>query len=180
MAEVQIRNAVATDIQVVMGFDHSIKSDYVWQFDLNRGEDQIGAIFREIRLPRSITINYPKPISSLPDEWNRQSCMIVAVVEKGVCGYLRLSDSLVPETSWITDLVVSSGYRRKGVGRSLVLAAQNWASDRQKSKIILEMSAKNHPAINLVRKMGYEFCGYNDHYYPSNDVALFFGRVLRT
>jgi ribosomal protein S18 acetylase RimI-like enzyme len=180
MAEVQIRNAVATDIKVVMGFDHSSKSDYVWQFDLQQGDDQVGAIFREIRLPRSITISYPKSISTLPDVWNRQSEMIVAVVENGVCGYLRLTDFLVPETSWISDLVVAQGFRRKGVGKSLILAAQNWAVKRQKSKIILEMSAKNHPAINLVKKMGYEFCGYNDNYYSSNDVALFFGRVLRS
>jgi ribosomal protein S18 acetylase RimI-like enzyme len=179
MAEVQIRNAVATDIPVVMGFDHSSKSDYVWQFDLQLGEDQVGAIFREIRLPRSITIRYPKSITSLPDYWNRQSEMIVAVVEKGVCGYLRVTDFAIAETSWITDLVVAQGYRRKGIGRSLLLAAQNWAMERQKSQIIVEMSAKNHPAINLVKKMGYEFCGYNDNYYSSNDVALFFGRPLR-
>lgn len=179
MAEVQIRNAVATDIPVVMGFDHSSKSDYVWQFDLQQGEDQVGAIFREIRLPRSVTIRYPKSITSLPDYWNRQSEMIVAVVEKGVCGYLRVTDFAIPETSWITDLVVAQGYRRKGIGKSLLMAAQNWAMERQKSQIIVEMSAKNHPAINLVKKMGYEFCGYNDNYYSSNDVALFFGRPLR-
>ncbi len=180
MAEVKIRNAVATDIQVVMGFDHSSQSDYVWQFDLQQGDDQLGAIFREIRLPRSITIRYPKSISNMADVWNHQSGMIVAVVENGVCGYLRLTDFLVPETSWITDLVVAPGFRRKGIGKSLILAAQSWAAERQTSRVILEMSAKNHPAINLVKKMGYEFCGYNDNYYSSNDVALFFGRVLRS
>lgn len=180
MAEVQIRNAVATDIQVIMGFDHTITSDYVWQFDLQHGEDQVGAIFREIRLPRSITVRYPKTITHLADEWNRQSGMIVAIVEKGVCGYLRLTDYVVPETSWITDLVVAPNFRRKGIGKSLILAAQTWAAERQKSRIILEMSAKNHPAIQLVQKMGYEFCGYNDNYYATNDVALFFGRVLRS
>ncbi len=180
MAEVQIRNAVATDIKIVMNFDHSSKSDYVWQFDLQHGEDQVGAIFREIRLPRSITIRYPKSISTLPDEWNRHCGMIVAVVEKGVCGYLRLTDFVVPETSWIIDLVVEPGFRRKGIAKSLILAAQGWAVEQQKNRVIIEMSAKNHPAINLVRKMGYEFSGYNDNYYSSNDVALFFGRNLHT
>ena len=180
MAEVQIRNAVATDIQVVKSFDHSSKSDYVWQFDFQQGEGQVGAIFREIRLPRSITVRYPKSISSLPDEWNRNSGMLVAIVENGVCGYLRLTDFVVPETSWITDLVVAPGFRRKGIAKSLILAAQGWATERQKKQVIIEMSAKNHPAINLVKKMGYEFCGYNDNYYSSNDVALFFGRILRS
>ena len=179
MPEIQIRNAVATDIQSIMALDHSVNSDYVWQFDLQPGDDQIGVIFREIRLPRSISIRYPKTINNLADEWNQVSAMIVAVLDGGVCGYLRLSDHIVPETSWIIDLVVDSNFRRKGIGKSLILAAQSWAIDRKKTRIILEMSAKNNPAIRLAQKMGYEFSGYNDNYYATNDVALFFGRSLR-
>jgi ribosomal protein S18 acetylase RimI-like enzyme len=179
MPEVQIRNAVATDIQTIMGFDHSTKSDYVWQFDLQHGGDQIGAIFREIRLPRAVSVQYPKTVSSLVDDWNRQSGMIVSVIDNKVNGYLRLTDYVVPETSWITDLVVVPNYRMKGIGKGLILAAQTWAAERQKSRIIIEMSAKNHPAICLAKKMGYEFCGYNDNYYATKDVALFFGHLLR-
>jgi len=179
MPDVQIRNAVATDIQSIMAFDHSSSSDYVWQFDLQEGEDQVGVIFREICLPRSITVRYPKTIDNLADEWNRHGAILVAVVDNGVCGYLRLTDYFVPETSWITDLVVASNYRRKGIGKSLILAAQSWAAERQKTRVILEMSAKNNPAIRLAQKMGYEFCGYNDYYYATKDVALFFGRVIR-
>jgi hypothetical protein len=31
----------------------------------------------------------------------------------------------------------------------------------------------------LARKLGYEFCGYNDLYYETQDIALFFGRSIR-
>jgi ribosomal protein S18 acetylase RimI-like enzyme len=180
MSEIQIRNAVATDIKTIMAFDHSSISDYVWQFDLQHGEGQIGAIFREIRLPRSITVGYPKTLINLPDDWNHQRTMIVAIIGDVLCGYLRLTDNIVPETSWITDLVVDTNFRRKGIGKSLILAAQNWAGERQMKRIMLEISAKNNPAIRIAQKLGYEFCGYNDNYYATNEVALFFGRELRS
>jgi RimJ/RimL family protein N-acetyltransferase len=45
--------------------------------------------------------------------------------------------------------------------------------------MILEMQSKNHPYIRLAQKFGYEFCGYNDQYYPTQDVALFFGKALK-
>ncbi len=52
MPEVQIRPAVATDIPILMAIDHSCQTDYVWQMDVQHEEGQMGAIFREIRLPR--------------------------------------------------------------------------------------------------------------------------------
>jgi len=44
---------------------------------------------------------------------------------------------------------------------------------------LLEMSSKNNPAIRFAQKLGYEFCGYNDQYYETQDIALFFGRYIR-
>jgi RimJ/RimL family protein N-acetyltransferase len=40
------------------------------------------------------------------------------------------------------------------------------------------MLSKNNAAIRLAQKLGYEFCGYNDHYYETQDIAIFFGRTL--
>jgi hypothetical protein len=44
---------------------------------------------------------------------------------------------------------------------------------------LLEMPSKNNPMVSLARKLGYEFCGYNDLYYETQDIALFFGRSIR-
>ena len=60
MPDVEIRRAVATDISTLMAIDHTCQTDYVWQMDVDREEGQIGAIFREIRLPRSVTVPYPR------------------------------------------------------------------------------------------------------------------------
>ena len=55
-------------------------------------------------------------------------------------------------------------------------AAQTWASERDSNQLMLEMQSKNYPAICLANKLGYEFCGYSDRYYPNQDIALFFAR----
>jgi ribosomal protein S18 acetylase RimI-like enzyme len=40
----------------------------------------------------------------------------------------------------------------------------------------LEIQTKNHPAISFAQKHGFQFCGYNERYYPNGDIALFFSR----
>jgi ribosomal protein S18 acetylase RimI-like enzyme len=105
--------------------------------------------------------------------------MLAAVTGGQVIGYIRMSDLIVPHIAWMTDIVVSPRFRRQGVGMALILAAQSWAVDRKDNRALLEMPSKNNPMVNLARKLGYEFCGYNDLYYETQDIALFFGRSIR-
>jgi ribosomal protein S18 acetylase RimI-like enzyme len=179
MTGLKIRKAVATDIKTIMEFDHSIKTDYVWQFDMKTSDDQISAIFREIRLPRSVLIQYPKTLVTLVDDWNRRSTMFVAIYEDKLCGYLRISGTSTSEIFLITDLVISTPYRRQGIATKLVYYSFKWSAELGSTRINIETTSKNHPAINLFNKLRFEFCGYNDQYYGSSDVALFFGRELR-
>jgi ribosomal protein S18 acetylase RimI-like enzyme len=179
MPEVQIRLAVATDLPVLMAIDHSCQTDYVWQMDVQNEEGQAGAIFREIHLPHSVTVPYPRVVATLSDSWNRRAGMLVAMMSEQRVGYVRISDMILPHNAWMTDVVVSPRFRRQGIGSTLILAAQSWALERSDSRALLEMSSKNYAAICLARKLGYEFCGYNDLYYEKQDIALFFGRSIR-
>jgi ribosomal protein S18 acetylase RimI-like enzyme len=79
----------------------------------------------------------------------------------------------------IKDIVVDFPLRRQGIGTALILAAQNWAIQRNNRKLMFEMPSKNFPAIKLAFKLGFEFSGYNDSYYPNKDIALFFSRFLK-
>lgn len=179
MPQVQIRPAVAADLPILMNIDHSCSTDYVWQMEIRTEEGQVGVFFREVRLPRAVTIPWPRPVSALSDDWSRRSGLLVAVnAAKEAIAYIRLTDKVIPQTAWVTNLVVAPRYRRQGVATALLLAAQSWALERKNRYIIVEMSSKNVPAIRLAQKLGFEFCGYNDHYYESRDVALFFGRAL--
>lgn len=179
MTEVQIRPAVPSDLAVLQALEHSCQSDYVWQMDLVRGEGQNGAVFREIRLPRPVTVRYPHAPLERSESWGMQAGVLAALAGDQLSGYVRIHDALLPGTAWILDLVVAPRFRRQGIGSALVLAAQAWGLDRGNSRAQLEMSSKNHPAVSLAQKLGYEFCGYNDHYYENQDIALFFTRLLR-
>ncbi len=179
MPEVQIRPAVVTDLSALMAMDHSCQSDYVWQMDVKHEDGQVGAIFREIRLPRSVSVAYPRPVSALSESWSRRSGMLVAVIGGQAAGYIRTNDAILPRTAWLMDMVVAPRFRRQGIASALVLAAQSWAVQRKDRRALLEMASKNNPAIRLAQKLGYEFCGYNDQYYETQDIALFFGRSIR-
>lgn len=178
MTEVQVRRAVSTDLTACMAIDHSCQTDYVWQMDILREEEQVGLNFRQVRLPRTVTVDYPRPVSALTESWSRRTGMLVAFTAGQLAGYIRMSDTVLPRVVWITDVVVAPRFRRQGIASTLILAVQSWAVDRHNERAMFELPSKNYPAIRLVQKLGYEFCGYNDQYYATQDVALFFGRPL--
>jgi GNAT superfamily N-acetyltransferase len=175
----EVRPAIATDSPYLTVIDHSFMSDYVWQLELRREVGQVTATFREVRLPRSISVAYPRNPSSLADNWTHRGAVKVAVHENSPVGYICVTEERNSAIGWVTDLVVAPDHRRKGAASTLLTAAQAWASERGVRRLIVEMQSKNQPCIHLTQKFGYEFCGYNDQYYPTQDVALFFGRVIK-
>lgn len=175
----EIRPAVATDIPRLMALDHTSLSDYVWQLDLRREAGQAAANFREVRLPRAVEVTYPRNPFSLADDWTRRDLTLVASDSKSLVGYLCAKEDKTSAVAWITDLVVDAARRRKGAASALLLAAQAWALERGVRRLILEMQSKNQSGIRLAHKFGFEFCGYNDQYYATQDVALFFAKLIK-
>jgi len=175
----KIRSAVSTDIARLVGMDHTCGSDYVWQLDLQQKSEEIIVSLREVRLPRSVRTQYPRDHLSLADEWNKNSRTFVAVHDGVAIGYIRLLEQITSEAVWILDFVVDSATRRKGVATSLIQHVESWSVLRNNRQLFIEMSSKNNPAIKLVKKQGFAFSGYNDHYYATQDVALFFGKILK-
>jgi ribosomal protein S18 acetylase RimI-like enzyme len=179
MPSFEVRPAIGNDLPRLIAMDHSCLSDYVWQLEIRREPSQITSNFREVRLPRTVSVAYPRDPLSLADEWNRRDVVLVALYEGAPVGYMTASEEHTAAVASITDLVVAAEWRRQGVASELLMATQVWALKRTVRRLILEMQSKNQPCIRLAQKFGYEFCGYNDQYYPTQDVALFFGRALR-
>ena len=179
MTSFNIRPVSANDLSRLVALDHSCLSDYVWQLELRREAGQATANFREVRLPRSIEVKYPRDPLSLTDEWKRKDVMLVAL-HKGIpIGYLCVMAEQASSVAWVTDLVVAPEQRRKGAASALLMATQDWCLEGGVRRLILEMQSKNQAYIRLAQKFGYEFCGYNDQYYLTQDVALFFGRAVK-
>jgi len=179
VASFEIRPATANDLPRLMALDHSILTDYVWQLELRREPNQVIANFREVRLPRSVEVKYPRNPFALADEWTKRDAVLIALQDNVPVGYTSLTEEHISSIAWVTDLVVAPEKRRMGAGSALLNAGQAWALERSVRRLVLEMQSKNQAYIRLAQKFGFEFCGYNDQYYPTQDVALFFGRALK-
>lgn len=181
MAPIQVRPATQEDLPHLAALDHGYSTDYVWQMDLRDDSNagQIEVIFRPVRLPRPMRVAFSRSPEQLADDWNRRACSLVAEQDGQLRGYLNLMLAPVPETAWMTDCVVERRFRRTGVGSVMLAAASQWARTNRLKRLIMEMQSKNYPAICFAQKHGLAFCGYNDRYYPNQDVALFFGMALK-
>ena len=177
MSAIQIRPVVATDIPRLMAIDHSASSEYVWQLELRRDAGQVVATFRDVRLPRPIVLTYPHDQFSLADEWTHMAIILAALSGSDPVGYTAIIEQPL-QAPLVTDLVVAPAWRRRGVASALLDSARQWAEERGHRRLFLEMQSKNQAAIRLAQKHGFEFCGYNDHYYTTQDVALFFARAV--
>ena len=177
MINFEIRNTISTDLVRLAAIDHSVNTDYVWQVDLSRDAGQVSVSLREIRLPRTIRIDYPRPPEELADTFHLRPMLSVMNGMEAIA-YVRFTDTMVPHAVWITDVVVGRPVRGQGIGKKLIAAAEEWGLKRNLRRSIIEVQSKNAPAIRMLQKMGFEFCGYNDQYYTSRDVALFFSRAI--
>ena len=179
MPNIEIRTARQTDLNLLANLDHNYLTAYVWQMDRDFENERFGVNFHEIRLPRAVSVDYPRTLEFLTPENSDQQILLAACLEGEAIAYARLKQNISPRTTWISDLAVSSEIRRQGVASALILASQDWAAEKGQKQVIIEMQSKNFPAICLAQKMGYELCGYNDHYYANQDIVLFFVRSLR-
>ena len=177
MPAIEIRPAIETDIPVLVKMDHNYTSDHAWQMDIDMNHREIEVKFREVQLPRSVRVEYPRSPKALAQDWKDRSGLLVAVLDGKPVGYIGLMGKIFPLTSWVTDLVVAPNLRRQGIASTLVLAAQEWAAGQPGSRrMLLEIQPKNHAAVRLARKLGFEFCGYSDHHFLNHDFALFFAK----
>jgi ribosomal protein S18 acetylase RimI-like enzyme len=179
MERPSIRQAVSTDIPRLMAMDHGYSTDHVWQMSLRRNPGEVEVAFREVRLPRPMRVAYPRDPDQLADEWTLKAALLIAETQEGSAGYLSIVDGPAPGSAWITDLVVDPPHRRQGVATQLLLAAREWSRERSQARLFLEMQSKNYPAIRLAHRLGLTFAGYSDHYYPDQEIALFFALDLR-
>ncbi len=185
MPEIEIRPPTSADIPKMIDIDHEYVSDHVWQMEVQHESGQkpsdlmVQIIFRQLKLPRSMKVAYPRVPADLAHDWKERACLLVAELKGEVVGYTSMTLNIAPHTGWMTDLVITRKFRRQGIGSALVLAGQDWARRKRCARMVMEMQPKNYPAICLAQKMGYDLCGYNDHYFPNHDIALFFSKSLR-
>jgi ribosomal protein S18 acetylase RimI-like enzyme len=105
---------------------------------------------------------------------------LTAFLNNSPVGYIAIWEQLASGAAWIRDLVVREKNRRQGIASGLIFAGQEWASRKRYKRMIIEMQSKNYPGIQLVKKLGFEFCGYNDNYFDNQDIAILFSKPIKT
>ncbi len=174
-----VKSADLADLNRCLLLDPSFETEYVWQMYIEEEERGTTISFRTVKLPRPMKVNYPRPTDHLVEDWQKGECFLVAEVEGEIAGYLDMTIQAWNQSGWINNLVVAPNHRRQGVGTALLKGAFRWAQEHRLRTITSESQTKNYPAISFYQKHGFLFCGFSDHYYTTNDIALFFARRLR-
>jgi GNAT superfamily N-acetyltransferase len=180
-----IRDALNADITACMGLDHHYETEHVWQMTLQSDSAGWQVRFRTEKLPRRIEVTYPMDEKRLRLALPADSCFIVATGHDGggeaaqhVLGYLTMRYDPVHNNATIQDLVVDRPLRRYKVGSRLLNVARQWALEKQAWQLLIETQTTNYPGIQFCQINGLQFCGFNDRYYPNQDIAVFFHQTL--
>lgn len=179
MPEVEIRPAVISDLPLLSNLEHHYQTNKVWQMERSIGDGQVRVQFREITLPRNIRVEYPRQPNLVNGERISFAVVLEAVLNNSPVGYITISEQLAANAAWIRDLVVRERNRRQGIASALILAGQDWAGRKHLKRLIIEMQSKNYPGIQMAKKLGFEFCGYNDNYFENQDIAILFSRPVK-
>jgi ribosomal protein S18 acetylase RimI-like enzyme len=179
MPEIEVRTAYPEDFEILSAFEHSYHSEYVWQMNLDIESTRAQADFRRIRLPRQVFVAYPRERSQIFTDSAEAEAFLVAILDNKPVGYIRIEAEKTSKVARISDLVISAPMRRQGIASGLMLAAMDLASHRHFHTVMIEMQSKNDPAITMATKLGFTFSGFRDHYFPNQELALFFSRIAR-
>ena len=89
------------------------------------------------------------------------AAVLVAEVEGRVVGRLSIGRDMHPASEHVADVgvMVADGYRRQGIGRALMEAAESWGRDVGVRKIELHVFPHNEAALALYEKLGFRRVG---------------------
>ena len=95
------------------------------------------------------------------------AALFVAELDGQLVGRLSLARDQHPSSAHVADvgLMVAASHRRRGIGRALLLTAEEWARGAHVSKLELHVFPHNLPAIALYEQCGYEREGLRRRHY---------------
>ena len=182
-ANIIIRDGMESDIAACLALDHSYETDRVWQMQSHHEEyrDEWQITLKMERLPRMIEVTHTPDERHLRLGLPDAHCFIVAVNrdDNRVYGYLTMTHDAVRQIGQIEDMIVTRPARRHEIGSRLIKVARLWAKERQIARMNIHMQTKNVPAIQFCQHTGFQFCGFNDRFYPNQDIAVFFSHAIR-
>jgi RimJ/RimL family protein N-acetyltransferase len=176
-----VRDGVEADTDGCLALDHRFETEHVLQIHIHQDEARGWeiSISRE-RLPRMLELSFSADRTRLLSVM-RSGCFLVAASPAAdtLYGYLAMTNDGNRRIGLIHDIVIGRRFRRQQVATRLAGAARTWAREHGLTRLMFETSTKNIPAITFAQQAGFTFCGFNDRYFPNQDVAVFFSQMLR-
>jgi GNAT superfamily N-acetyltransferase len=244
--EIVLRPATPDDAPACALVDSAYTTTHIWQLDTRQDGDELRVCFRQVRLPRELSLIAPHRPPALPSGTQRKGLLwlvaeeievggdsavppersrpatthpawthamrrsaTAATVQLGlpqgqgqsdaaslrapapegpragksakpaVVGYVAVAAAPRDESAYLRALVVDRAHRRKGIASRLLAEAKRWAARQGAGRLIADVQARNYPALRLLQKGGFTFCGFNDCCYADGEVAVFFSARLR-
>lgn len=174
-----IRNPRDDDWQACLELDRSYETEMAWQMDEHQTGGEWQVAFREIRLPRSLRIQPATLDQNQIKSWQGRDKFWVAVEHREVIGYISLDIDPGRDQAQVMEIAVATEYRRQGIGTHLLQRSIEWCGRQHISQLVLVCPLKAHPGINFALKHRFAFCGFQDAYWPGQEVALFFRQRIR-
>lgn len=100
------------------------------------------------------------------------SVFYVAECDGVIAGYVGVYH--MADECDITNVAVSSLYRRRGIGRRLLETVEAYAARHEVRSVTLEVRESNTPAISLYEAMGYKNIGIRKNFYekPTENAII--------
>ncbi len=177
-----VRDGTEDDISACLALNSRFETNHVLRVYLH-GQEASGweiSLQRE-RLPRPVELSATIHRAHLRDALEHEDCFLVAVNrdDDQVLGCLVMRPDPLHGFALIQGLVVSPQARRMQIGTRLIAASGTWAREHSINRLMTELSTKNVPAIAFLESLGFAFCGFNDHYFSDENIAVFFNLPLK-
>jgi RimJ/RimL family protein N-acetyltransferase len=143
---VRIRRAEPGDARALVVLARAVGAEPEGWLISDGGWRSVGEERRHLRAARSST----------------KLAVLVAEADEGIVGRLTIAREVHPACDHVADigLMVAQSFRRRGVGKALLAAAEDWARAVGVRKIELHVFPHNEAAIALYERAGYLREGY--------------------
>lgn len=144
--------------------------------------NDIGSLTRLLRILFSLETDFVADESKqrsglammLSDPDNR--CVMAAELNEKIVGMctaqLLVSTAEGGVAALIEDLVVDNGFRRRGIGKNLLLSIESWAAEKGARRLELLADRNNSQALEFYKKMNWKYtrliCLHKKHLKPAH------------
>lgn len=107
------------------------------------------------------------------------TCYLAAYIDgtlAGYCGFLQVLDE-----ADITNVAVDAAYRKRGIGKAMLLELLRAGEKRGVNAFTLEVRESNKAALALYQSLGFESCGIRKNFYEfPKENAVIMWKYLQT